>query len=137
MHLYNSRLSAAKDMQGLLSIGTIGMLQNLVVAGYSRSPEALGIHIELADTITDNKVSKVLGRLEERYPLVGSSLVPVFYPAGFRSPVEQKQFWKVANQRRQAVISDISADLIDEASVLSETHNYILEPQSDRPPKDG
>lgn len=123
-----ARLSIANNVPDLLAIGIIGMLQNLFVAGRSRRREAFGIHAELVDTVSDNKVSKVLAKIEEQYPLVGSSLLPVFYPAGFRPPVEQKKFWKVAGHRRQAVISDISAELIDEASLLSETHSQVREP---------
>lgn len=112
----------------LLAIGTVGMLQNILVAGGARRPEALGIHTELIDTISDNKVSKVLAKVEEQYPLVGSSLLPVFYPAGFRAPVDQRKFWKIANQRRHTVITDINADTVDGASILAETHTQVLEP---------
>ncbi len=115
-------------MIDLLAIGTIGMLQNVFVASWARRPEAFGIHIELVDTISDNKVSKVLAKVEEQYPLVGSSLLPVFYPAGFRAPADQKRFWKMANQRRHEFIKDINADSVDGLSILSETHAQLLEP---------
>ena len=104
------------------------MLQNIFVAGCARRPEAFGIHTELVDTISDNKVSKVLAKIEERYPLVGSSLLPVFYPAGFRAPIDQKKSWKIASQRRHTAITDINADSIDGASILSETWTHMLEP---------
>ena len=123
--LYHHSLIPYTD---LLAIGTIGMLQNIFVAGCVRRPEAFGIHTELVDTISDNKVSKVLAKLEERYPLVGSSLLPVFYPAGFRAPADQRKFWKNASQRRHTVIADINKDSIDGASILSETHPQVLRP---------
>lgn len=104
------------------------MLQNIFVASCARRPEAFGIHIELVDTISDNKVSKVLAKVEERYPLVGSSLLPVFYPAGFRAPADQKSFWKSAKQRRHEFISDINADSVDGLNVLANTHTKLLEP---------
>ena len=104
------------------------MLQNIFVASCARRPEAFGIHIELVDTISDNKVSKVLAKVEEQYPLVGSSLLPVFYPAGFRAPADQKNFWKTAKQRRHQYISDINADSVDGLSILSDTHTQLLEP---------
>ena len=113
---------------GLLAIGSVGMLHNIFVAGCARQPAAFGIHLELVSTISDNKVSKVLAKIEEQYPLVGSSLLPIFYPGGFRAPVDQKKFWKIASQRRQRVIADINADAIDEASILSKTHCQVLEP---------
>ena len=120
--------SALTPLIDLLAIGTIGMLQNIFVASCARRPEAFGIHIELVDTISDNKVSKVLAKVEEQHPLVGSSLLPVFYPAGFRAPADQKKFWKTANQRRHKVISDINADSVDGVIILSETHAQLLEP---------
>ena len=123
--MYHRSLNSSTD---LLAIGSIGMLQNIFVAGYARRPEAFGVHAELVDTISDNKVSKVLAKIEERYPLVGSSLLPVFYPAGFRAPIDQKKVWKIANQRRHTVITDINADSVDGASILSETWTQMLEP---------
>lgn len=104
------------------------MLQNIFVAGSVRRSEAFGIHMELVDTISDNKVAKVIAKVEEQYPLVGSSLLPIFYPSGFRAPVDQKKFWKTANRRRRTVIADINADSVDDASILSETHTQFIEP---------
>lgn len=112
----------------LLAIGTVGMLQNIFVAGHVRRPEAFGIHIALVETMSGNKVSSVLAKVEAQYPLVGSSLLPIFYPAGFQAPADQKKFWKIANQRRHTVIKDIDADSVDDASILSETHTQILGP---------
>lgn len=130
------RLSLANGLSDLLTVGTVGMLQNIFVAGYARRPNAFGIHTELVNTISDNKVAKVLAKVEELYPLVGSSLLPVFYPAGFRAPADQKKFWKQAHWRRNTVLSDINADSVDEASILSETHHQVLEPVDFRSSKD-
>lgn len=104
------------------------MLHNLFVAGCARHPEAFGINTDLVDTITGSKVSTTLARLEDKHPLVGTSLLPIFYPAGFRPPAHQKKFWKAANQLRHSITSAISVDLVDEASILSESHPNILEP---------
>ena len=109
------------------------MLQNIFVAGCGRSPEAFGIHTKLITTMSANKVSKVLARVEESYPLVGSSLLPIFYPAGFRAPADQKKFWKLANQRRHTIMTDTNADSVDEATILSETHTQVLEPSESVP----
>lgn len=92
------------------------MMQNIFVAGCARRPEAFGFHTELLNTMSDNKVSKVLAKVEEQYP------------ADFRAPIDQKKLWKVANQRRYTVITDINADSADGASILSETHKQVLEP---------
>lgn len=121
-----ARSLLADPVPDLLAIGTIGMLQNIFVAGCARKPEAFGIHIKLVDTISDNKVAKVLARVEQLHPLLGSSLIPVFYPAGFRAPADQKKFWKEANWRRRTFISRINADSVDEASILSETPEQLF-----------
>ena len=86
------------------------MLQNIYVAGSPRHPNAFGIHLEFVKTISEKRVSKVLAKVEEQYPLVGSSLLPIFYPAGFRAPPDEKMFWKEANKRRHAVMADICVD---------------------------
>lgn len=106
------------------------MLQNVFVAGYPRKPEALGVHLTLVEIIRDTKVANVLARVEQQYPLVGTSLLPVFYPAGFRAPNEQRKFWKEARARRQQFISDINADSVEPAIILSETQEQILQPGS-------
>ncbi|KAL9012304.1 MAG: hypothetical protein Q9173_002925 [Seirophora scorigena] len=101
----------------LLAVGTIGMLQNIFVAGSPRQLPAHGIHMEHINTISDNKVCKVLARLEDLYPLVGSSLLPVFYPAGFKAPASQAVFWKKAELRRSEAIAVISEDLAEESAI--------------------
>lgn len=78
------------------------MVHNLVVAGAARSPGALGIHLRQVDTIADVKVSKVLHRVEAKYPMVGSSLVPVFFPGGMRVEGDEREFWDRAQQEREA-----------------------------------
>lgn len=84
-----------------MGIGLIGIAHNLLVAGISRSPSAHGFHLELVDTITANKVAKVLRASEERYPLLGSSLVPIFFPGGMRTTtVDEQEFWMEAERRR-------------------------------------
>ena len=48
-----------------LAIDTIGILQNIFIASCTRRPEAFGFHIELVNTISNDKVSKVLAQVEE------------------------------------------------------------------------
>lgn len=86
----------------LLAVGLVGMIHNLVVAGTPRDPGAFGIHLNKIDSITDITVSKVLRRTEERYPLVGSSLVPVFFPGGMRIKNAEKDFWANAETIRDS-----------------------------------
>ncbi|KAK2814561.1 hypothetical protein FQN49_008152 [Arthroderma sp. PD_2] len=79
----------------------IGILHNLLVAGAPREPSASGFHLRHVDTFFANKVVKVLRKTEERYPLVGSSLIPIFFPAGLRIKDSESVFWEMANQRRK------------------------------------
>lgn len=94
------------------------MLQNIFVAGSPRQPQAHGIHLEHINTVSDDKVCKVLARLESLYPLVGSSLLPVFYPAGFKAPSYQQDFWRNAELLRSATIASISEDVAEDAASL-------------------
>ncbi|KAL8687110.1 MAG: hypothetical protein Q9224_005250 [Gallowayella concinna] len=99
----------------LLSVGTAGMLQNMFVAGSPRQPQAHGFHLEHINTVSDNRVCKVLARLESLYPFVGSSLLPVFYPAGFKAPSYQENFWKEAELTRCKKIAELSEAIAENA----------------------
>ncbi|KAK6844375.1 hypothetical protein PG995_014485 [Apiospora arundinis] len=71
----------------LLAIGLIGSIQNLYAVGSTRSPGALGIQLEEVEVFRGRKVIEVLKAVEESYPLVGTSLVNLFFsgiPAGGR-----------------------------------------------------
>lgn len=78
------------------------MIHNLVAAALPRNPSALGIHLNQIDTIADVTVSKVLQRTEDRYPMVGSSLVPVFFHGGLRIKPEDQDFWAKAAYIRES-----------------------------------
>ncbi|BDD57974.1 hypothetical protein MAP00_003287 [Monascus purpureus] len=77
-------LTSVADMDNqtwyLLGIGLLGSVQNLVASAVSQSPSALGFHLELAETIRGNSVSEVLKTTEIKYPSVGASLMPIFFP---------------------------------------------------------
>jgi hypothetical protein len=77
------------------------MIQNIIAASVPRQASALGIHLDLVETVTGDKVSKVLVKLERQYPGVGLSLIPVFFPAGFYSPENERVFWSDARRRRE------------------------------------
>lgn len=76
------------------------MIHNIVSAGAIRDPSALGIHLIQMDTIADTSVAKVLKRVEDGYPLVGSSLVPIFFPGGMRVSQADRDFWTTAEGKR-------------------------------------
>src|SRR6266498_5191909 len=78
------------------------MIQNLAAAGVGREPSSLGIHLKLVDAYTGNKVADVLKAVETKYPYVGTSLIPVFFPGTMRVPEEEQEFWTNAEQLRKA-----------------------------------
>ncbi|KAH6627466.1 hypothetical protein F5144DRAFT_273344 [Chaetomium tenue] len=86
----------------LLCVGLIGGIQNLHAAGASRKPSALGIHLKHLETVRDKRVAAVLKRLEQTYPTVGTSLVPVFFPGGLRVKGDDLSFWQAALKSRLA-----------------------------------
>lgn len=84
----------------LLGIGLMGIVHNVFAAGTPRSAGALGIHLEEKEVISSDKVAEVLYETESKYPLVGSSLVPIFFSGGMRVSEERKQFWDGAEKMR-------------------------------------
>ncbi|KAL7928853.1 hypothetical protein V8C35DRAFT_316940 [Trichoderma chlorosporum] len=86
----------------LLCIGALGSIQNLYAAGSSRQPGALGIHLKYKETISHARVATVLREVEEKYPTVGVSLVPVFFPGSLRAKGDDLEFWRSAMRARLA-----------------------------------
>ncbi|KAK5700176.1 hypothetical protein LTR17_023170, partial [Elasticomyces elasticus] len=81
----------------LVGVGMIGILHNVATAGAPRQPRAWGIDLQYVDTIVEDKVMKVLHRVEELYPRAGLSLLPEFFP-GDLFPRETK-LWNYARAR--------------------------------------
>ena len=87
----------------LLAIGMLGSIQNLIAASTARSPAALGIHIKERETIQHRRVAEVLREVEEKYPLLGTALLDVFFPGSLRvrkDDTEQIAFWRSALETR-------------------------------------
>jgi hypothetical protein len=84
----------------------IGMTQNLYVASATRLPSASGIYLRQTAVVTGSSVYDVLKRIEELYPLVGTSLIPVFYTGGTRIKEIDREFWKKAQQLRKTSAED-------------------------------
>lgn len=80
----------------LIAVGGIGILQNIFVAGRSRSPEAFGIPLTLDDVIGEPKVMDTLFAVEMAYPRVGKSMLDTFFPGKLR-PEEQERWDKFAS----------------------------------------
>ncbi|KAL9070494.1 MAG: hypothetical protein Q9157_005792 [Trypethelium eluteriae] len=74
----------------LIAVGSIGMLQNIFVAGWSRKPESLGLPLIFDGVIGHRKVIETLYKVEERLPNAGQRLAGEFFPAGLRSDEEDK-----------------------------------------------
>lgn len=81
----------------LLSIGIIGILHNVFVAGMKRQPKAFGIDLVYKETFVERKVMEVLWKLESRYPMTGKALLEIFFP-GKLFPRE-KSLWDYADRR--------------------------------------
>ncbi|CAM6003689.1 unnamed protein product [Sphagnum balticum] len=73
----------------LLVIGGLGMIQNVVIAGVSRGPSAMGIHLTKIESIEQFKVMDALMDLESYLEGCGRSLLPEFFNGKLR-PAEEK-----------------------------------------------
>jgi hypothetical protein len=79
------------DTWYLVTVGGIGMLHNLLVAGLRRNPSALGIHLNFREVIGKMQTMDTLLALEAKYPQVGFCLLPIFFP-GELLP-QEKETW--------------------------------------------
>ncbi|KAK3349198.1 hypothetical protein B0T25DRAFT_457001 [Lasiosphaeria hispida] len=97
------------DTWYLLAVGGLGMLQNLAVAGLPRSPEALGIPIELvpdSGVFAEHKVMWALMELEMKYPGTGRQLVGMFFPGKLMG--WETEWWEAATtaERRLELLGE-------------------------------
>jgi len=75
----------------LLVVGSIGMIQNVIVAGARREIGTTGIRLEKIEVIQRHKAMDTLMDVELAYKNVGKSLVNEFFPNGMK-PAET-QWW--------------------------------------------
>ena len=75
----------------LLAIGGIGILQNILVAGWRRNPHVLGVPIDFVTVFGGTKVMKTLFDAEEAYPGLGKSMLSTFFP-GTLNPEELRKW---------------------------------------------
>lgn len=66
----------------MVAVGALGMMQNLVLAGAPRTPEALGIPVQLEQIVWQDRVMDTLLELEAKVPYAGKALLPIYFPAG-------------------------------------------------------
>jgi hypothetical protein len=64
----------------LLAVGGIGILQNVLVAGWRRDPSALGVHLDFREVIGEMTTMDAILALEAKYTRAGRSLLPIFFP---------------------------------------------------------
>ncbi|CAG7556531.1 unnamed protein product [Fusarium equiseti] len=85
----------------LIAVGGIGILQNILVVGWNRSPEAFGMPLTLYDVIGEQKVMDTLFAVEKSYPQLGKSMLQIFFPGKLRPEEYQKweEFASLANAR--------------------------------------
>jgi hypothetical protein len=84
----------------LLAVGAIGILQNLLAAGWRRDPGTLGIHLVFKEVVGELTVMDSLLALEAKYPKSGKSLLPIFFPGELR-PNEADE-WEVLRLKQEA-----------------------------------
>lgn len=89
----------------LIAVGGIGMLQNIFVAGWSRTPDALGLPLRFKTVCGSPKVSAAVIEAEKIIPKVGRGLVGTFFPGGL-FPSEEQALAAIeaeAKERKQAL----------------------------------
>ena len=64
----------------LLGTGALGTMENVLVAGSPRRPEAFGVPLTFAQVIGEVKVMDTLFAVEKSYPRVGLVMLETFFP---------------------------------------------------------
>ncbi|KAK3317585.1 hypothetical protein B0T19DRAFT_435232 [Cercophora scortea] len=75
----------------LLAIGSVGMLQNIYVAGAPRRPENFGIPLDFVEVFGHQKAMRTLLEVERSYKNVGHALLQEFFPGKLSE--EEKLEW--------------------------------------------
>jgi hypothetical protein len=69
------------DTWFLLAIGGIGIIHNVIAAGWPRSPGSVGFHLKFIECFAEIKVMGALQIAELRYPGIGKCLRDTYFPA--------------------------------------------------------
>ena len=80
----------------LVAVGALGMLYTVLVAGASRTPEALGVPLKYVRVFARDKTMDALKAAEVEYPGVGLSLLGTFFPGGVNAT--DGPFWERAKE---------------------------------------
>lgn len=92
----------------LVGVGTIGMIQNAIIAAASRTPESRGFHLERPFKFNRGKVMDVLKELETWRAGCGRALLKEFFPAGLDPDRKENEWWdeKERKDRGERATSD-------------------------------
>jgi hypothetical protein len=88
-----------QDTWWLLAIGAVGMIQNVIAAGFTREPKAHGIPLDLnfieiaRQNLQHPNIMKTLEAAETVAPGVGLALVDVFFPGPRVLTEEERKYW--------------------------------------------
>ena len=83
----------------LVGIGAIAMGHTMFVAGRSRDPSAFGVHLTPLEFVLENNVMGTLKEVERRYPSIGISMLPLFFPGDLRD--DEVDYWKQQKETRK------------------------------------
>ncbi|KAL7957428.1 hypothetical protein V8C34DRAFT_285572 [Trichoderma compactum] len=89
----------------MVAVGALGMMQNLVLAGAPRTPEALGIPVELVRVVGSHGVMDTLLILEAKVPYAGKALLPIYFPGRLRESEIEKWEALESKHERAGIIS--------------------------------
>jgi len=84
----------------LIAVGGIGILQNIFVAAWSRTPDALGLPLKFQHVIGHPKVFTAILDCEKAQPKVGRALIGTFFPGGI-FPKEEEQLAAVEAEAKE------------------------------------
>lgn len=84
----------------LLSVGIMGIVHNVGVAGTKRQPKAFGIDLRYQGTIVEGKVMEVLRLVESAYPEAGAALREEFFNGKLYK--REELLWEYADRRARA-----------------------------------
>ena len=82
----------------LLLIGGIGIIQNILVAGYRRHPNAVGLPLKFVRVFGNPEgVMHTLYEVEKENPSLGFYMKDTFFPSGIRE--NEKHAWRALNSK--------------------------------------
>ena len=100
-----------RDTWFLLGVGAVGMLHNILVAGFKRKPAAHGIPLDLEEVelLNDQKgnVMDGLKQAESKQKGLGLALLKVFFPG--RLNKDEEIWWKDATDNYSKFLAEKSA----------------------------